>query len=146
MLLALLNEAGVRNLLEWPYTSARPDRIGNWVTRQGPPGTLQTLKEDSETAMPEIAVGVFAFFPNSSGWYKVLMAVDIVLDRVRLADLCRRYHVAKLELFGSRAKGTAGPESDVDLLVTFEEGQTPGLEFLRFVRSLRRSLGATWTC
>ena len=53
------------------------------------------------------------------------MAVDLVLDRERLADLCRRYHVAKLELFGSRAKGTARPDSDVDLLVTFA-GRTPG--------------------
>jgi predicted nucleotidyltransferase len=56
------------------------------------------------------------------------LALDI--DRERLAELCRRYHVAKLELFGSRAKGTARPDSDVDLLVTFEPGQTPGLEFV----------------
>ena len=47
------------------------------------------------------------------------------VDRERLAELCRRFHVAKLELFGSRATGTARPESDVDLLVTFEEGFTP---------------------
>ena len=53
------------------------------------------------------------------------LALDI--DRQALAELCRRYHVAKLELFGSRAKGTARPDSDVDLLVTFEEGQTPSL-------------------
>ena len=53
------------------------------------------------------------------------LALDV--DRVRLADLCRRHHVAKLELFGSRAKGTARPDSDVDLLVTFQEGRTPSL-------------------
>lgn len=53
------------------------------------------------------------------------LALDI--DRERLADLCRRYHVAKLELFGSRAKGTSRPDSDVDLLVTFEPGRTPSL-------------------
>jgi len=47
------------------------------------------------------------------------------IDRRRLAELCRRYHVARLEVFGSRATGTARPESDVDLLVTFEEGFTP---------------------
>ena len=51
------------------------------------------------------------------------LALDI--DQDRLAALCRRYHVAKLELFGSRAKGTARPDSDVDLLVTFEPGKTP---------------------
>jgi len=52
------------------------------------------------------------------------------IDRRRLAELCRRYHVARLEVFGSRATGTARPESDVDLLVTFEEGKTPGLGFV----------------
>lgn len=38
-------------------------------------------------------------------------------DREQLVSFCRRHHVAKLELFGSRAKGTQRPDSDVDLLV-----------------------------
>jgi len=57
------------------------------------------------------------------------MPLGLAIDPAALTDLCRRYHVAKLELFGSRAKGTARPDSDVDLLVTFESGCTPGLEF-----------------
>jgi predicted nucleotidyltransferase len=67
------------------------------------------------------------------------LALDI--DRERLAELCRRYHVAKLELFGSRAKGTSRPDSDVDLLVTFEPGQTPGLEFFGLADELEGLLG-----
>lgn len=47
------------------------------------------------------------------------MPLGLDIDRNRLVAVCRRYHVAALELFGSRAKGTATPESDVDLLVTF---------------------------
>ncbi len=62
------------------------------------------------------------------------LALDI--DHERLADLCRRYHVAKLELFGSRAKGTALPGSDVDLIVTFVDGRTPGLGFVTFAEAL----------
>ncbi len=57
------------------------------------------------------------------------MPLDLTIDRERLAELCRRYHIARLELFGSRAKGTERPDSDVDLLVTFKPGCTPGLEF-----------------
>ena len=53
------------------------------------------------------------------------MPLGLDLDQERLTELCRRYHVAKLELFGSRAKGTARPNSDVDLLVTFEPGRVP---------------------
>lgn len=57
------------------------------------------------------------------------MPLALAIDQERLAALCRRLHVVKLELFGSRAKGTARPDSDVDLLVTFATGHTPGLEF-----------------
>lgn len=35
-------------------------------------------------------------------------------------ELVRRFGVSSLALFGSAARGTAGPGSDVDLLVDFE--------------------------
>ena len=35
-------------------------------------------------------------------------------------ELQRRFGVSRLALFGSSARGTAGPSSDVDLLVDFE--------------------------
>lgn len=69
------------------------------------------------------------------------MPLGLSIDPAHLADLCRRYHVAKLELFGSRAKGTARPDSDVDLLVTFAEGQLPGLEFFGLANDLEELLG-----
>ena len=48
--------------------------------------------------------------------------VDTVLmpSRDQLAELCRRWKVVELAVFGSAARGDAGPQSDVDLLVTFE--------------------------
>lgn len=67
------------------------------------------------------------------------LALDI--DQERLAALCRRYHVAKLELFGSRAKGTARPDSDVDLLVTFAPGKTPGLAFVALAEEMEILFG-----
>ncbi len=69
------------------------------------------------------------------------MPLGLAVDPVALATLCQRYHVAKLELFGSRAKGTARPDSDVDLLVTFEPGQTPGLAFVAFCEELEWLFG-----
>ena len=48
-------------------------------------------------------------------------------DREALATLCRRHRIRRLSLFGSVGKGTARPESDVDLLVEFEPGAAPGL-------------------
>lgn len=43
----------------------------------------------------------------------------------RLASLCRKYHVRRLGLFGSAARGELAPGSDVDLLVEFEPGSAP---------------------
>jgi uncharacterized protein len=44
------------------------------------------------------------------------------IDAAKLDALCRRHRIKKLSLFGSRLKGTARPDSDVDLLVEFEPG------------------------
>jgi len=48
-------------------------------------------------------------------------------DNVALEAICRRYRIRRLSLFGSTLKGTNRPDSDVDLLVEFEPGATPGL-------------------
>jgi predicted nucleotidyltransferase len=45
----------------------------------------------------------------------------------RLIEFCRRNHIRKLSLFGSAISDRMGPDSDIDLLVEFEEGHTPGL-------------------
>ncbi len=37
-----------------------------------------------------------------------------------LAELCRRHRIRRLSLFGSQLKGTARPDSDVDLLAEFD--------------------------
>ena len=43
----------------------------------------------------------------------------LVLDRDRIAGFCRRWKIAELALFGSVLRGDGGPQSDLDLLVTF---------------------------
>jgi predicted nucleotidyltransferase len=49
------------------------------------------------------------------------------IPRARLSALCRKYHVRRLGLFGSAARGELAPESDVDLLIEFEPGKAPSL-------------------
>lgn len=43
---------------------------------------------------------------------------------MELADFARRWGVARLWLFGSMARGTAGPDSDADILVEFLSDST----------------------
>ena len=49
------------------------------------------------------------------------------LDQDTLAQFCRRHHIRRLSLFGSQLKGTAGPDSDIDLLVEFLPDARPTL-------------------
>lgn len=49
------------------------------------------------------------------------------LNQDDLARLCRHYGIRRLSLFGSTLRGTDRPDSDVDMLVEFEPGRTPGL-------------------
>jgi len=51
----------------------------------------------------------------------------IELDERRLTELCRRYGVRELSVFGSAARGEARPNSDIDLLVEFLPEAEPGL-------------------
>lgn len=46
-------------------------------------------------------------------------------EKQALAELCRRYGIRRLSLFGSVLKGTDCPDSDIDFLVEFEPGNTP---------------------
>jgi uncharacterized protein len=59
----------------------------------------------------------------------------------KLNELCRRYHVRKLSVFGSRLRGDHGPDSDLDLLVEFDSDHFPGWEFFTLERELEDIFG-----
>jgi hypothetical protein len=61
---------------------------------------------------------------------------DFQIDRNRLAELCRRFSLARLEVIGGFAGGDEGPKSDLDLLVTFEPNAWIGLEFVALKQEL----------
>jgi predicted nucleotidyltransferase len=55
------------------------------------------------------------------------MASKPSIDANALAQFCRTHKVTSLSLFGSRLKGTARRDSDVDLLAEFAADATPSL-------------------
>jgi predicted nucleotidyltransferase len=61
--------------------------------------------------------------------------------RELLLPFCENHPIAKLEVFGSIADGTARIGSDVDLMVTFKAGAKVGAEFLDMVLELEDLLG-----
>jgi len=65
----------------------------------------------------------------------------IAIDRDRIADYCRRHHIRRLSLFGSVLRDDFRPDSDVDVLVEFDPGHTPGLDFFSMEEELSRIMG-----
>ncbi len=55
------------------------------------------------------------------------MEHSLFSDPETLASLCRRYRIRRLSLFGSAARASERPDSDVDLLVEFEPDARPNL-------------------
>jgi len=54
-----------------------------------------------------------------------MKTADLPVDRI--AEICRRFEVRELSVFGSTARGEAGPDSDMDILVDFEPSARVGL-------------------
>jgi hypothetical protein len=55
------------------------------------------------------------------------IAPGVILPEAKLAEICRRYQVKELAVFGSAARGEMRPDSDIDLLVDFLPGARVGL-------------------
>ncbi|MEG3439023.1 nucleotidyltransferase family protein [Pannus brasiliensis CCIBt3594] len=50
--------------------------------------------------------------------------IKIPIDEI--SELCQRWHIRKLSLFGSVLRDDFTSDSDIDILVDFETGFTPG--------------------
>jgi predicted nucleotidyltransferase len=51
---------------------------------------------------------------------------NIIIPTEQIATLCQLRRISKLSLFGSVLRDDFTPESDIDILVEFEPGFTPG--------------------
>ena len=64
------------------------------------------------------------------------------IDHATLAQFCQAHRIRRLALFGSQLKGTAKPESDIDLLVEFlPEAQPTLFDMARIEIELSKALG-----
>ena len=71
---------------------------------------------------------------DGSGIMDAAMSPHISIDREAVSAFCRRHHIKRLALFGSVLRDDFGPESDVDVLVEFQAGHVPGLNFVSIER------------
>ncbi|OGO38943.1 MAG: nucleotidyltransferase [Chloroflexi bacterium RBG_16_57_8] len=68
-------------------------------------------------------------------------APRIAVLKRKLAAFCRRNHIRRLSLFGSVLREDFRPDSDVDVLVEFDPGKTPGFAFFGIQEELSNMLG-----
>jgi hypothetical protein len=65
----------------------------------------------------------------------------IEVPKERIAAFCRQHHIRKLAFFGSVLRDDFRSNSDLDVLVEFEPGFVPGLEFFALEDELSKILG-----
>jgi len=65
----------------------------------------------------------------------------IEVNKKEIERFCRRHRIRRLALFGSVLRDDFGPDSDIDVLVEFEDGHVPGLAFFAMESELARILG-----
>jgi excisionase family DNA binding protein len=99
------------------YLGIRRGTVYKWVERSGLParkvGRLLKFKQSEIDAWVERrSAGASA----RKGGQRLLQVL-----REAAPDLRERFGVRKIGVFGSAARGEAGPESDVDILVEFED-------------------------
>jgi predicted nucleotidyltransferase len=58
---------------------------------------------------------------------QLVIGQTIVISRAAVQELAQRFHIRRLVLFGSAARGELRPDSDIDLLVEFVSGEAPSL-------------------
>ena len=68
------------------------------------------------------------------------MSPRISIDRDAVSAFCRRHHTARLALFGSVLRDDFAADSDVDVLVEFQPGHVPGLDFMTIEREFSQLL------
>jgi predicted nucleotidyltransferase len=65
----------------------------------------------------------------------------IEVNKHEIERFCRRHRIRRLALFGSVLRDDFGPDSDVDVLVEFEDGHVPGLAFFGMEAELSKIFG-----
>ena len=71
----------------------------------------------------------------------MLIIPGVEADERRLADICDRYGIAELQIFGSQVRGTADPDSDIDVLYRLRPGRRLGWEIEQFADELSELFG-----
>ncbi len=69
------------------------------------------------------------------------MPLNFSVEKKQVVDFCKKNHIRKLSLFGSVLRDDFRPQSDIDVLVEFKSGHTPGFNFFAIQSELSDIFG-----
>ncbi len=67
--------------------------------------------------------------------------LPIKIPQDQIVQFCQKHHIQRLALFGSILRDDFTSNSDIDILVDFEPGHTPGFAFIDLQDQLSEILG-----
>jgi uncharacterized protein len=120
--------------------SARPNALAA-LQQVDHPGRAGTFAVHGRVLVPAVRCAV-----DWQAGRRVEGATRVILDEIRamgpqLAELCRKYGIAELSVFGSVARGDAQPGSDVDLLYVRVPGNDLGMSYFALQEDLEKLFG-----
>ncbi len=119
------------------------EQSASWMTRPAILNSAQVVYRapDGAAASPGMAEQAKCDLAGRAPRIPPLVLARIRFDPERIAEFCRRHHITRLSLFGSVLRDDFSPESDVDVLVEFQPGRTPGLRFFTIQEDLTQLFG-----
>ncbi len=68
-------------------------------------------------------------------WFRLAVSADDI------ARFCERWHIAEMSVFGSALRSDFRSDSDIDVLIEFENGKVPGLAYVRMANEIEKMFG-----
>ena len=120
--------SGQRSSLAWRLRSSGAARA--WAR-----ALLERIRAEFEGESPSRAAlgGAIVYGMKING------VVDVPDSTI--VELCERRHIRRMAIFGSALRGELRADSDLDVLVEFEPGHTPGLVFFEIEAELSALFG-----
>ena len=66
------------------------------------------------------------------------LQLRLAISADNIACFCERWHVSEMSIFDSALRSDFGPDSDVDVLIEFENGKVPGLAFVSMAEEMEQ--------
>ena len=76
-----------------------------------------------------------------SSCYNRVMDLEKIVSLEKIEKFCQKHNIRQLSFFGSVVRDDFSSQSDVDVLVEFESGHTPGFDFFLIEDELSQLLG-----